>query len=230
MRDSREQGVSWGWLSFCAAVALLSLTACQTAAPITQQPMSARPGGVAVAPPPNGAIFQVGYMERPLFEDRRARHVGDTLTVQISERTNASKRANTSVSKNGSIDFSVPLMKGVPFRGFQDAAVQAKSANTFAGQGESAANNDFTGAITVTVIDVLPNGNLLVSGEKQIAINHGTEFIRLSGIVNPMHIANNTVPSTQLADARIEYRHNGAIDSAQVMGWLARFFLSFLPF
>jgi flagellar L-ring protein FlgH len=213
-----------------AGLAVAALAGCQSAAPIVQQPTSVRPSGVAIVPPPNGAIFQVGYMERPLFEDRRARHVGDTLTIIISERTNASKRSNTSISKSGSVDFSVPLMQGVPFRGFQNAAVQASSANKFSGQGESAANNDFTGAITVTVLEVLPNGNLLVSGEKQIAINQGTEFIRLSGVVNPMHIANNTVPSTQLADARIEYRHNGAIDSAQVMGWLARFFLSFLPF
>jgi flagellar L-ring protein FlgH len=164
------------------------------------------------------------------FEDRRARNVGDTLTVIISEKTNASKRSNTALSKTGSIDFAVPIISGLPGKSFQGANLQANSSNQFAGQGESASNNDFTGAITVTVIDVLPNGNLMVSGEKQIAINQGTEFIRLSGIVNPTHIANNAVPSTQLADARIEYRQNGAIDSAQVMGWLARFFLTFLPF
>mgnify|MGYP003332853604 CR=1 FL=1 len=88
-----------------------------------------------------------------------------------------------------------------------------------------------TSTITVTVIEVYPNGNLLVSGEKQIGLKEGEEFIRFSGVVNPMNItASNTVQSTQVADARIEYRGNGQVDSAQVMGWLAKFFLTFLPF
>ena len=87
------------------------------------------------------------------------------------------------------------------------------------------------GVITVTVIEVYPNGNLLVSGEKQMGLKEGEEFIRFSGVVNPNTISGlNTVSSTQVADARIEYKANGYIDSAQVMGWLARFFLTVLPF
>ncbi|MDP1935016.1 MAG: flagellar basal body L-ring protein FlgH, partial [Nitrosomonas sp.] len=83
---------------------------------------------------------------------------------------------------------------------------------------------------TVTVIEALPNGNLVVSGEKQIGINQGQEFIRLSGVVNPVHIMANTISSTQVADARVEYRANGYLDEAQTMGWLSRFFLSVTPF
>ena len=82
----------------------------------------------------------------------------------------------------------------------------------------------------MTVIEALPNGNLVVSGEKQIGINQGQEFIRLSGIVNPIHIIGNTISSIQVADARIEYRANGYLDEAQTMGWLSRFFLTFSPF
>jgi len=89
----------------------------------------------------------------------------------------------------------------------------------------------FTGTMTATVIEVLPNGNMLLSGEKQVAIGQGQEFIRVSGIVNPYQItAANTVNSSQMADARIEYKSSGYINEAQVMGWLARFFLTFLPF
>ena len=89
----------------------------------------------------------------------------------------------------------------------------------------------FTGSITVTVIEVLANGNLLVSGEKQVSIGAGTEYIRLSGIVNPYFISTaNTISSTNVADARIEYKESGIISEAQVMGWLARFFMSVLPF
>ena len=98
-------------------------------------------------------------------------------------------------------------------------------------KGGANAKNTFNGVITVTVIDVLPNGNLLVSGEKQMLINQGTEFIRFSGVVNPRTVsANNTIASTQVADARIEYSAKGYIDEAQTMGWLQRIFFNVLPF
>ena len=119
----------------------------------------------------------------------------------------------------------------MPGKSFQGADLSASSDTSFNGKGESASNNDFTGTITVTVVEVLSNGNMVVSGEKQLGINQGSEFIRFSGIVNPNNIiAGNTVSSTQVANAHIEYRANGYIDSAQVMGWLSRFFLTFLPF
>jgi flagellar L-ring protein precursor FlgH len=119
----------------------------------------------------------------------------------------------------------------MPFKGAQGTAVSASDVNKFTGSGQNTSSNDFTGTITVTVIEVYPNGNLLVSGEKQIGLKEGEEFVRFSGVVNPNTIASaNTVTSTQVADARIEYKANGFIDSAQVMGWLGRFFLSFLPF
>ena len=109
--------------------------------------------------------------------------------------------------------------------------MEAESANDFAGKGDAAARNVFSGNITVTVIEVLSNGNLLVSGEKQVSVGHGTEYIRLSGVVNPYFISTaNTITSTNVADARIEYKESGAISEAQVMGWLARFFLTVLPF
>ncbi|MEY2632624.1 MAG: hypothetical protein RIR00_1278, partial [Pseudomonadota bacterium] len=109
--------------------------------------------------------------------------------------------------------------------------VTASNVNNFSGKGESVANNVFTGTITVTVIEVLANGNLLVSGEKQLAIGQGQEFIRLSGVVNPNFVNSaNTIDSTKVADVRVEYRSSGYIAESQVMGWLARFFLTVLPF
>ena len=85
--------------------------------------------------------------------------------------------------------------------------------------------------MTATVIEVLPNGNLLISGEKQLAIGQQTEYVRVSGIVNPAFVGiANQVDSASIADARIEYKSAGFISEAEVMGWLARFFLSFLPF
>lgn len=210
----------------------LLLAGCLHTTPPTSvhQPMSARPEPRPAAVVANGAIYQSGYV-RPLFEDRRARWVGDTLTIQIAEKTQAQKKSSSAAERSQSTKAEVPTVTGLPFKLAQGISLNGSSDNKFSGKGDSAANNDFTGTITVTVVEVLPNGNLLVSGEKQVAINQGDEYIRFSGVVNPIHITGtNSVVSTQVADARIEYKASGYIDEAQVMGWLARFFLSALPF
>lgn len=218
---------------------LLTLTvllgACTTVPPTNvHQPMSARPAqrpdALAASLAATGSIYQAGT-SRTLFEDRRARYVGDTITVTITENTSAATKSNTAVSKTGSISAAAGPFVGFPAKTFQSGELKANSSNVANGKGDAAANNVFTGTITVTVIEVLPNGNLLVSGEKQVAIGHGQEYIRLSGVVNPYFVnAANTVASSQVADARIEYKESGTISEAQVMGWLARFFLTFLPF
>jgi flagellar L-ring protein precursor FlgH len=213
-------------------IGLLVLPGCVSVIPpaSVQQPMSARPAPQTAPAAANGAIFQSGQV-RPLFEDRRARFVGDTLTIQLVEKTQASKKSSSSAERDHAIDLTVPTMVHVPGKSFQGMSVGVDHKNKFTGKGDAAANNDFSGTITVTVIEVLANGNLLVSGEKMLAINQGDEFIRFSGVVNPTTITGgNSVPSTRVADARIEYKANGYIDSAQVMGWLGRFFLTFLPF
>jgi flagellar L-ring protein precursor FlgH len=229
------------FLSLCALVLGACLLAgCNTVPPTeVQQPMTARPAPV---PQPqtqgaSGSIYQAAHPAqpyfgyRPLFEDRRPRNVGDILVIQINEKTAASKKSDSNVEKSQTSAFSVSSLMGLPGKSFLGSGLDASSESKFDGKGAATNNNDFTGTITVTVIEVLPNGNLQVSGEKQIGINEGSEFIRFSGVVNPATITNgNSVSSSQVADARIEYRANGQIQSAQVMGWLARFFLTFLPF
>ena len=126
---------------------------------------------------------------------------------------------------------TIPKIAGFPFKWLQDSQATGSYDSKFDAKGETNSDNTFTGTITVTVVEVLPNGNMLVSGEKQIGINRDSQTIRLSGTVNPNTIVSgNTVSSTQIADARIDFRGKGGIDSAQTMGWLARFFLSVLPF
>ncbi|MBI3525168.1 MAG: flagellar basal body L-ring protein FlgH [Betaproteobacteria bacterium] len=208
------------------------LAACATTTPPTSvhQPMSARPEPKNAVAPMNGAIYSVSSL-RPLFEDRRARFVGDTITINIAETTQASKKGSTTAERSDSFNVSVPTVTGLPFKSAQGTALTANDTSKFGGKGENSSSNAFTGIITVTVIEVYPNGNLLVSGEKQIGLKEGEEFIRFSGVVNPSTItASNTVQSTQVADARIEFKANGFVDSAQAMGWLGRFFLSVLPF
>lgn len=194
------------------------------------QPMTARPAPPAAPAASDGAIYHANA-PLSLFEMKRARNVGDILTIQINEKTNATKKSNSAANRKTSNDFSVSALAGLPGKSFLGANLDAGGEQKFEGKGESNSSDTFTGTITVTVVEVLTNGNLLVSGEKQLGINQGTEFIRFSGVVDPTTIGfGNSVTSTQVADARIEYRGNGYVDEAQIMGWLARFFMTFLPF
>ena len=207
------------------------VSACTSVPPTNvHQPMSARPVPRELVAVANGSIYQAAS-SRPLFEDRRARFVGDTITVKITENASASKKASNKLDRSGSQKASVKSFAGLPLKGLGGLDMEMGSDTSFSGKGEAANNALFTGNLTVTVIDVMPNGNLLVSGEKQIAIGEEQEFIRLSGVVNPSFINSaNIVESAKIADARIEYKTSGQVAEGQVMGWLARFFLSVLPF
>jgi flagellar L-ring protein FlgH len=185
------------------------------------------PPAQPAAPAATGSIFNSASY-RPLFEDHRARLVGDTLTVQIVEKVSASAKSTSSVDKNGGVDAGVsaiPLVKSLT-----RASASATGSNTFEGKGATESSNDFTGTITVVVREVLPNGHLLVAGEKQIGVNNSVDSLRFSGQLDPRTIqAGNSVASTQIANVRLEQRGRGAQADAQVMGWLGRVFLSVLP-
>ncbi|HCR97104.1 MULTISPECIES: flagellar basal body L-ring protein FlgH [Halomonas] len=181
-------------------------------------------------PIPNGSIYQARQGYQPLFEDRRPRAMGDILTIVLDEQVSASKNARTNASRNGSASLDLAQLPDV-LDTLAEYGFDIAGASDFNGGGGAQANNSFTGTITVSVLEVMNNGNLRVRGEKQIGINQGTEFIRFSGVVNPRTITTqNTVPSTQVADARIEYVGDGYINEAQHMGWLQRFFLNISPF
>src|SRR4051794_5605303 len=156
--------------------------------PIPQQPMTAMPPMPPQAQSP-GSIYNPGYAGRPLFEDQRPRNVGDILTIVIQENVNATKSSGAGVNRNGTTSFDVPT---AGFLGglFGKANLSASGANKFTSTGGANASNTFNGTITVTVTGVLLNGNLMVSGEKQMLINQGNEFVRFSGVVNPNTISN----------------------------------------
>lgn len=189
---------------------------------------------VDLTPPPpvqpDGSIFQANRGYRPLFEDRRPSRVGDVLTIVLDEQVSASKSSQSNANRNGASTLTPTLLpKGLEDLG--DYGYDLAGQNDFSGGGGAQANNTFSGTITVSILQVMANGNLRVRGEKQIAINQGTEFIRFSGVVDPLSIAgDNSVPSTRVADARIEYVGDGYINEAQTMGWLQRFFLNISPF
>jgi len=193
------------------------------------EPTSARPVQTIPVLINNGGIFQPAA-HRPLFEDPRARLRGDIITISIIEKNSASRTSSSTTTKNNDIKAAIPILGGLYASALKNASVAANSSNAFSGKGDTANENAFAGTITVTVISVLPNGNLVVAGEKQIGINHNLEFIRFSGVVNPVTLqAGNIVESTKVADVRLEYTGKGYIDEAQRMGWMSRFFLNFLP-
>lgn len=197
---------------------------------VVKTPLTAKPVAISPDNATKGSIYNAsGY--RPLFEDRRARHIGDILTITITENTTATKAGGSSSSKKGSVDATAKRPIGSPFRTIsKDITISAESDLSNEDKANANNNNVFNGSITVTVIDVLANGNLVVSGEKQISLDKGTEFVRFSGVINPDTVTQgNMVSSIKVADARIEYRTNSKIDAAQMLSILSRFFLSFAP-
>lgn len=204
------------------------------------QHFMAKPGDAAWAPATPapaqpaaataGAIFQAGH-NLNLFLDHRARQVGDTLTIALVERTEASKQASTGTDRSTSIGMLPPTLLGGPvtINGREVFSTEISSDSSFAGNGKSSQSNRLSGNITVTVHEVLANGNLRVRGEKWLTLNQGEEFIRVSGTIRPVDLApDNSVPSYKLADARITYSGKGVLDEANSMGWLARLFQSVL--
>lgn len=187
---------------------------------------------IAAPPPaqPDGSIFRDRGSYYPLFEDRRPRMAGDVLTVVFNEQVSASKSADSNAGRTGTASLTSTVVPD-GLESLADYGFEIEGDSDFEGGGASRAQNTFSGTMTVTVLQVLGNGNLRVRGEKQILINQGTEFIRFSGVVDPREISgSNSVRSTQVADARIEYVGDGYINEVQHMGWLQRLFLNISPF
>jgi flagellar L-ring protein precursor FlgH len=203
---------------------ILVLSSCAIAPDsIVKQPMTAKPQATNSSTTTQGAIFNYAAY-RPLFEDRRPRFIGDILTINIVENTSATKAGGSSGSKDGEVNSSISSFLGVAV---PKATLRASSALSYDDKAAANASNVFNGSVTATVVEVLANGNLVVSGEKQVSFDKGTEFVRFSGVVNPDTITiGNVVTSNKVADARVEYRTNTKIDAAEILSMLSRFFLS----
>jgi flagellar L-ring protein FlgH len=181
----------------------------------------------------NGAIYQVGH-DIALFENSVAHRVGDTLTITLAESTAASKSSSTSTKKSTKIDLPGPTIAGRPVtvNGTEILEMGVDNESEFDGEGASSQTNRLQGNVTVTVAKRLANGNLLVRGQKWIAINQGKEYVRIQGIVRPIDIdPDNTIPSYKVADAMIAYGAQGALADANSPGLFSRFFNSkWMPF
>jgi flagellar L-ring protein precursor FlgH len=192
-------------------------------------PIYAAPVATPAPAVSNGSIYQAAQY-RPLFEDYRARLVGDSITVQIVEKISATQKSTSSIDKTGKVSAGITALPLVSPNSFGRASAAGTSSNSFAGAGTTANSNEFSGTITAVVTGVLPNGHLLVAGEKQIGVNANVDVLRFSGQVDPRMIqTGNVVASAQIANVRIEQRGRGAQAEAQGIGWLSRFFLNVLP-
>jgi flagellar L-ring protein FlgH len=176
----------------------------------------------------SGAIYS-NETALPLFETPRARHPGDILTVILMESTDAQKNASTTEKKldQEQIVNATFLGKPIALGGGYSMDFNLNNQRQFTGQGQSLQNNKLAGKISVTVAKVLPNGNMVVQGEKWIRINQGNEFVQLSGVIRPQDIKpDNTISSERVANARISYGGTGQINNTNAQGWLSRFLWS----
>jgi flagellar L-ring protein precursor FlgH len=189
-------------------------------------PSMSRPASVPRQAEATGAIFRTDAPQRGLFDDRRARYVGDIITIVLQETVTSSKQAGTTLTRKESMNQSVGTVSRLPLKALQGLNFTGSENDAAANSGSSTQSGVFTGTIATTVAEVLPNGNLLVSGDKDIQINSGVQRLRFSGIVNPVNVRpDNTIASTAVANARLEYREDGTLGDNAIVGGLLRFFI-----
>ncbi|CAB5699151.1 Basal body L-ring protein [Delftia tsuruhatensis] len=233
-----QRSFSLSATSACVALAA-ALSGCTTLndPPPVDMPSTAPlllPPAAPVAASPTGSLFNAASY-RPGFENRRARMVGDMVTVQIVERVTASQKSDSGVKRSNKTTAGIsalPLFSGNALANLKDRSnIGFNNNNDYTGSGSTSSDNTFTGAISTTVVDVLPNGHLVVAGEKQIGVNHNVDVLRFTGTVDPRTLQpGSMVASTQVANVRVESRSRGQAGEAQSIGWLSRFFLNVMPF
>ena len=185
------------------------------------------------AAPGNTAALHTGSLYNPatftgLASDRRARRVGDLLTIRLVERTQARKSATAGSARDGSTSLTLPSVP--PFSYVPAGLTSGGSSQSFKGSGTAAQDNQLSGDLTVTVARVLPGGILEIAGEKRLTLNRGEEQVQLTGLVRSDDLGpDNSIPSTRVADARIRYSGSGQIADQSRQGWLARFFAKVSP-
>lgn len=236
--DKRKQ-VNFIFSAFFAAW-LSSGCSATTPAPVVEAVPGAAPetpGGMYMkVPASEGSIFTGG--NALLFSDQRAKRVGDTIIVDIVENTSSKMDANTDISRESTTEAKIPYSAG-----FLDALKDSNSRfdpaniiisstkNDFKGKGTSDRKGQITASIGSSVVNVLPNGNVVIQGTREMTVNNETQYINVSGVVRPEDIgSDNHVKSTYLADSKIVYSGTGVLADKQRPGWLARLFDKFWPF
>ena len=218
-----------------AALAAFSLSACLGAGAsremgFTAPPPPPVPAHIAGAEPEaNGAIFQVSKGYAPLFVGNRARSLGDMVTIRLVESTSTSKSTSGQTDRDGSFALTPPTAGPLSF--LNPNALTASGNGSFSGGGNAAQQSRLNATVAVTIAAIYPNGTAEVVGEKQMALSQGDEWVQFAGRIRLVDIdADNTLPSSRVANARIIYTGKGAVQQASKPGWLSRFFNSISPF
>jgi len=219
--------VTLALLSGCADIANK-----ETAEYVAIEPIE-YPEPVLSTAPTTGSLFE-GGRGMSLFSDVRAMEIGDIVSVVLVESTSAAKTADTELDKGSDVSITDPTVLGAPvtINGRYNLETELQSSSSFQGEASSNQSNSLNGSIAVQVSRVLPNGNLMIQGEKWIQINQGDEYIRLKGVIRPEDVSpTNQIPSTLVAEARISYGGTGPLNESNTPGWLTRFFMSpLMPF
>ncbi len=214
---------------------VLALIALAMAPPLLAKPKPpagfepALPAAPVAARIADGSIFNAATGYAPLTDGLRARVVGDPLTIVLVESTTTAKSAGSKTQRSGSFGITPPTTGPLSF--LNPNALKASGNSSFNGQGNAAQTSSLDGEVTVTIAEVRPNGTALVRGEKRLLLSQGQEWIQFSGIVRLADLdADNRIASSRVADARIEYAGNGAVQRASREGWLSKFFNMISPF
>jgi flagellar L-ring protein precursor FlgH len=185
----------------------------------------------------NGQSLWKEEASRSMVSDKRAHGIGDLVTILIQEANSASKNNNTTTEKKTAMDAAIvtflysPAASGLLTQGGQMPALKYNADHTFNGGGTINNSETIAARIAVRVVDVLPNGNLVLEGTKKTVVGKETQDAVLHGIVRPEDVsANNTVYSYNVADATIKYVSKGSITDAQNKGWFTRIWEKITPF
>ncbi|MCD6663431.1 MAG: flagellar basal body L-ring protein FlgH [Comamonas sp.] len=225
---------------FGAALALLAAGCASVNPPPPIDVLPTEPPHLAPPPqargPATGSLFNVASY-RPPMEDQRARFVGDLVTIEILETIDAKQNSQSAVGRSSKNEAGITALPFVPSSVLGRASLGAGSSSDFNGKGNTSSSNQFKSSVTAIVTEVLPNGNLVIAGEKQVGVNRSVDVLRFSGIVDPRHLrrgmgghTGNVIDSQYVANVRVISRGLGEQAEAQAMGWLARAFNSVTPF
>jgi len=209
----------------------LCLGGCSTAARLSDKvpPVPATLAELPPPAPPTGGIWREGTGVFTLAEDRRASRVGDLLTIRLVERIQAEKSVDQAGNRNS--QRSVDLPDAMPFNRIDEGLFGGGGQSSFTGTGSASQANRLTGEFTVTIVRVLPNGAMMVAGDRRIRLVRGEEQVQLTGIVRLEDIGpDNRIASTRVADARLRFTGTGEVANQARQGWLNRFFAAVSPF
>jgi flagellar L-ring protein precursor FlgH len=226
-------------MSLRTLLSVLLLSGCATTSIVTPPPVITVPPPSMVAPPVD-ADGGFTYGGRSLYS-RRAREVGDVVTIRVAHRTSARTVANTKLNREGStelkvgamfgLDLAVNRIPGLSADAGPSLGLSTGSSNDFTGAGDTDRNGTVTATMTARVVEVLPNGSLRLYASQQVRVNNEVQGLVVEGIVDPRAIgADNSVPSSALVDLRIEYAGVGLVSDKQRPGWFARIFDYVNPF